>query len=360
MIAVGLCAGLMPGCALLGLRTTPAAGRDKVARPGPQADGPDAAAPVKTRAGLTSQKSPLAISTPPDTSYHSVLEQPLLPGADDSSPGDRKPSRPAEHADDEAQSADRVPREGPNVPAAPEPDLATQPPTVRYQAAPARPAEKKEPLLEALECFLKDRPDRALGLLKGYRQSSQDVYIALLPILAQLTHKGVDQLTPEEVSAIHEQLHGLAEQLRPRAPLVIDRMCCCERIKGFGQYRALQEDHAFRARSGDRPGDQVTLYVELRNFALQPCRQGYVTRLSSAVEIADAGGKQLWYHSFKDWEDKEGPLYRQAAWNDCFGNYCFYMPHIPPGSYTLTLTIRDLTYPETPRVAHKAVALRVG
>jgi hypothetical protein len=281
-----------------------------------------------------------------------------VPGAD------AKPPRPdSEHPAWEAQSADGHPDEPPPPPPPLDPPGPGPGGTVVWQqgrAAAADKQDKKEPLLEALDCFLREQPEKALALLKCYQQSSQDVYIRLLPVLAQLTHKGVDQLTPEEVSAIHEQLQGLAAELRPRARLVIDRVCFCEAIDGYGQYRALPEGHTFRA-GGDQPGELVKLYVELRNFALLPCPQGYLTRLSSSMQICDAAGKQWWEYRFKEQEARDGPLYKRAPWQDCFGCYRFHMPHLPPGDYTLTVTIRDLTRPEAPpRVARKSIPLRVG
>src|SRR5207248_1027603 len=89
----------------------------------------------------------------------------------------------------------------------------------------------------------------------------------------------------------------------------IERTCFCEQIQGYGLYKVLPQAHAFRPRNGDQPGELVRLYVELRNFCLEPCAQGYRTRLSSTVEICDQEGKQQWFHSFKD---QEGPLYRQT------------------------------------------------
>jgi hypothetical protein len=237
----------------------------------------------------------------------------------------------------------------------PLPDLPPSPMVIEVGAQPIR--EKKEPLLEALECFLKNKPDMALDLLRTYQPSSQEVYITLLPVLAQLAHQGLDQLSPQEISAIHEQLHGLSLSLRPRAELFIDKMCFCEEIKGYGVYKALPADHSFRSRSGALQGELVRLYVELRNFSLEPCAEGYVTRLSSSVEIRDQAKKVQWFHSFKD---QEGPLYRQTPWSDCFGNYRFYMPHLPSGIYYLTITIKDLTRPGPAREKSKTVEMHVG
>jgi hypothetical protein len=330
VIYVGLCAGLLPGCALFGLRHDQegAVQQEQVCH----LDEPEYLGPYP----------PVPREPPRHETTDAVRSVPTL-----------QTNRQTHSSADEVQNTDSHPEQVQEKPAVVVP--VAPPPSVVLKAAPQ--PEKKEPLLEALECFLKDQPQRALELLKGYQPSSQDIYISLLPVLAELTHKGVDQLSPEEVSAIHEELESLADHLRSRAKLVIDRMCLCRDIKGYGVYTRLPEGHVFRAGSRDEPGEPVQLYVELRNFSLAECPHGYITRLSSSVEICDEAGKQQWFHNFKE---QEKPLIRQAPWHDCFGNYCFYVPFLPPGVYTLTVTIRDKTRPETPRVAHKSLTLRVG
>jgi hypothetical protein len=352
-ICAGLCAVVVPGCALLPSgRATTTGAKDDTTHLGPgQTTASDTAAGfVRPRPDHLPDGDPLAIFALAASPYHPVPDHYLLPAAGAAQTAGPKPFT-ADHPHDEAQGA--VGKE----PSPAELRHEHPEPSVKFQ--PASLAEQKEPLLVALECFLKNQPEKALEVLKTYQHSSQDVYISLLPVLAQLTHKGVDQLSPEEASAIDEQMHGLAASLRSRAKLVIDKACFCEWIKSYGSYKALPEQYYFRPQTPEQQGEVVHLYVELRNFSMAPCPQGYLTRLSSSVEIRDPGpgGKQQWYYSFKE---QEGPLYKQTPWHDCFGNYRFYMPRLPPGTYTLTITIRDLTRPEAPRVAKKSLELRVA
>jgi hypothetical protein len=329
-IRIGLFAGLLPGCALLGQRRDHDA--EEVLRP-----------PVYVGPYLDPKEQPDLAGR----CYLPDFEQPAQHHAEATPTSQHQADSAAEHSADEAQRAKPHP----------EPPPLDKPRVVYEAASPKAAPPKQEPLLEALACFLKNQPQKALELLKGYQPSNQEVFLSLLPVLAELTHKGMDQLTPEEVSVIHEQLESLADRLRPRAQLLIPHMCLCKHIEGYGVYVPLPPNHVFRAGSGAEPGEPVQLYVELRNFSMAPCPQGYVTRLSSSVEICDAAGKQQWFHSFKD---QEGPLVRKAPWHDCFGGYYFYMPVLPPGEYTLVVTIRDLTQPQTPRLARKSVKLRVG
>jgi hypothetical protein len=78
------------------------------------------------------------------------------------------------------------------------------------------------------------------------------------------------------------------------------------------------------------------------------------------VEVRDAQGKQWWYADFRDRDRPFHHYLRHALWNDHHGNYSFYMPRIPPGNYTLTMTVKDITRPNAQRVAQKSLEFRVG
>jgi hypothetical protein len=229
-------------------------------------------------------------------------------------------------------------------------------PTVVRRPGPTPPEEEKEPLVAAMNCFLRNQPEQALVYLKPYAPSSQELYIRLLPVFAELTRKSIEQLDQPEAGALYDQLQGLVLSLRSRAPLAIDKMCFCRRIDRYGAFDPLPEGHTFRAQGDDHPGDPVQIYVGLRNFNVQPCPQGYLTRLSSSVAIRDAQGKQVWYHNF-------GPCSecRRIPWSDDFLNCGFYVPNIPPGTYALTIRVRDLTRPESGASAEpKSLEFRVS
>lgn len=221
-------------------------------------------------------------------------------------------------------------------------------------------SEKNDPLQGALQCILENRPHEALNHLKNYDATTQDFFQRLLPALAQVAQKPLEKMNPEEVAVIHEQIDGLLHTLLPRAELVIHKMCFCESVKAFGVYRPLPEGHVFQAGCPHRPGDLVQVYVELRNICSE-CRDKYhETRLSSYVEVRDPRdpkGPALWKHRF---DDSKQPLRSLARLHDYYNNYTFFVPHIPPGSYILTIQVTDQTREGEPRVARKAIDFKVA
>lgn len=216
----------------------------------------------------------------------------------------------------------------------------------------------REPVVLALEHFLSNRPEEALHHLQVYDRSSQEVFLRLLPVLAQLTRKGLMQLDRQEASALYEQLHAMVQALRSRAELVIEQMCYCSSIESFGLYQPLPDNYTFRPWTDNQPGEVVQLYVQLRNLCGERCNDGYQVCLWSTVEICDLQGERLWYYDFRD---RERPVRSQAPVSDCFRNYSFTVPRrLRPGEYRLTIQIRDLTRPGAERIARKTLPFRVG
>jgi len=217
------------------------------------------------------------------------------------------------------------------------------------------PAEKREPVVEALHCILNGKHNEALTHLRNYDQSTQELFLRLLPPVAQLSRKSLDRLAPAEVAVLHEQLQSLVTTLRPRTELTIDCMCFCEWVKGYGVYRPLGKEHVFQASTPHRPGDLVQLYVELRNVASE-LRGGYFeTRLTSTVEIHDARGEKKWPLRF----DEKEPFRTRTLLNDFFNVYSFHVPDLPPGTYNLTVQIADETRPELRRQTRRSLEFRV-
>ncbi len=178
-----------------------------------------------------------------------------------------------------------------------------------------------------------------------------------------MTKRKLEDLSPEEVRTLQEQLDNLLLVLRSRADLVIDRMCFCESINGYGDFKALPEDHIFRAGNSQMPGEPVQVYVQLRNLGCkkrQDKHKGcyFETRLSSSVEILDKKRNRVWYYDF---QDRNHPLVCCSARNNYFNNYTFAVPRsLPPGDYTLAIQVRDLSTAEDGRVARKELPFRVG
>src|SRR5205085_3475524 len=124
-----------------------------------------------------------------------------------------------------------------------------------------------------------------------------------------------------------------------------------------GQYEPLPPDHPFQAGGGDRLGERVQLYVELKNVTSRPCGPVYETALSSELAIFNAQKEQVWVWRPKGVERSHSP--RQ----DYFINFQFTMPRLPQGLYTLRVTVRDEGAPaggRTPRTASGSLDFQVA
>jgi hypothetical protein len=268
------------------------------------------------------------------------------------------PRTPSEEQDAGTQASPFFPRRA-HKPAGPEtkgPSESDAGPMVRH-VDDRRPAEPpSEPLVKALQCVLENRHADALKYLPA-DPPTQELFLRLLPSIAVLAHKSLDQLSPAEVAVLHDQLQGLMLSLRPRTELQIGDMCFCESVKSYGVYKPLPGDHAFQAGGAGQPGELVQLYVELHNFASQQRDTFYETRLVSSVEITDAAGNVCYFYRFGD---RQQCLRSRSRLMDTFSNYSFPVPpHLPAGTYTLTLRVSDQTLPEQHREARKSVPFRV-
>src|SRR5262245_23549312 len=259
-LSAGLCAALLSACTRS--LVTPAnpggpwPAREQFAREGtgPGA-APETAGPQAPRlAGLSGSPYHAHPVPPPDLEAgrkDEQVRQTPYPGPtppDETAP----PAEPRKAPD----SAPDLPVIQTRLPAAPETEARAKPPA-------------DPPLVGALRCFLEKRPEEAVALLQCYDKPNQEILLGLLPLARRLTEGSLNRTSRQEVSAMVDQLQSVAVPLRTRAELVIDKMCFCEQVKGFGVYKALPEDHAFQAATADRPGELVQVYVELRNFAVE-------------------------------------------------------------------------------------------
>ena len=216
----------------------------------------------------------------------------------------------------------------------------------------------REPVVQALADILKDDRSRAIGRLKNYDPATQTLLLEMLRPLAIIAQKKLCDLSSLEVTRLIDQLVELLQSLQPRSSLTIDQACFCQSVKSFGDYEPLPEGHVFLASMPNRPGERVTLYVQLRNFASVPRDGAFETRLASSVEIHNAKGEKIWNYNF---EDRQHPVRRRAPLHDYFNNYTFNVPYLPPGNYVLTIQIADETIPEARREpATKSLEFRVG
>ncbi len=242
----------------------------------------------------------------------------------------------------------------------PEPGEKTQvepqSPVVPVQAIDAK--RDHVALLRALELMFTDRPREAIKYLQVYDKDTQEIFLRLLPPLTIFVRKSLDEMSPQEIAVIDQQLNGLLQKIRPRSELQISQMAYCKRIRGFGSYDSLPDNHTFLTGVENRPGELVQLYVELKNFVSEPSKTNeYVTKLSCAIELHDTNNRKVWSHHF----DRNETTHRRAArLTDFYSNYSFYVPNLPAGTYQLTVQIVDETLPEFRRIARKSLDFRAS
>jgi hypothetical protein len=226
--------------------------------------------------------------------------------------------------------------------------------------APARPAPPDAPLVGAFRCLLEKGPEEAAECLKRYGPEERECLLALLRLTAGLGEGDLDRLPPQELAEALDRLAALVQSLRPKAPLTLDKVCFCRKVGGFGRYEPVPQGHAFQAGTGDRPGERVQVYAELRNFATRPRDGAYENVLASALEVRNERGERVVALNPGTFVDR-----CQAPRQDYFLNIQVHVPpRLPPGRYTLWLTVKDVTpaadgKPAPPRVARRSLDFRV-
>jgi hypothetical protein len=218
-------------------------------------------------------------------------------------------------------------------------------------------AEKRapdHPLVAALRCYLEKQPERAMEILKRYDKPNQEMLICLLPLLLNVAGSSLNERSPQELTAILDNLQSLAWPLRPRASLVIDKMCFCAAVQGFGRYKPLSPGHRFQAPIQNYLGEWVQLYVEVSNFSSIQQGDLFETRLAGTVTMYDRENRKVWGYSFKE-SDRQITLTRTMP-HDFSHSYGFYVPNIPAGDYRLAIHITDVP---TGRTAERSLPFRV-
>jgi hypothetical protein len=350
LVALAASIGLLPGCCLFsrskqcdGCPRKPALSREQeffTSQPFSQ----DGAGPAQAK------HEPNQGATPPESQPLETQEEPEpVPVQQTSFPK----GRPAET--DASVNADTSQVPAPFLPGlqpeAGPPELGAT--AVRADRIPER---REPPLVEALRCILENRPHDALPVLETYDRTTQDFVMRVLPVLALVQQKPLDQLKAEEVAVLHEQVQSLLALLRPRTEFAIGKICFCEWIKGFGFYKPQAADHVFLSSSGGRPGELVQVYIELKNFCTEYRQPFHETRLAVSAEIYDQKGKRWWRDPAGE---RKQPILSQDPLNDYCAKYTFYVPELPPGSYLLTIQVADETRPDFRRVARKSLEFRV-
>jgi hypothetical protein len=202
-------------------------------------------------------------------------------------------------------------------------------------------------------------PRQALELLQRHDTPDREMLRGVLRLAAGLAPGDLERLPPHEVAAALEQLHQLVLALQRRAPLTLDKLCFCRQIQNFGQYEALPAEYAFQAGIDGRPGERVQVYAEVRNLSCAPRGGAYETVLGSELEIRERNlstqqGRRVVTMNLGTYTDRS-----QTPRQDFFLNCRFNVPErLPPGLYTLRVTVKDVTPSADGRPVHARVARR--
>jgi hypothetical protein len=215
----------------------------------------------------------------------------------------------------------------------------------------------------ALRSVLEKRsPAEVERLLQDYDPQQRDMLLCLLRDAGALSTCKLDHIPPREMTGLVEQLNRMSMTLRPRASLVIDRMCFCRNITNFGQFEPLPPDYrGFQAGRDRWLGEEVKIYLEVRNFANHRVGEYYQTVLRGSLEIWDKDDKPV----VPCKELKAEPCRSRTPRQDCFINLWFRVPPgLAPGMYKLWVQIEDVTpAPERgdrpPRRARQALDFQV-
>ena len=211
------------------------------------------------------------------------------------------------------------------VPPPPEP----QPPPHTMLPAATDPA-----LIQAMRTYIDKRPDLAYEMLKQFPAENQDALLVLLPLTVRMSEESLRETNPQEMAAMLDQLQQLMQLLQPMATLVLDKICFCRQIHGFGNYEPLGDHPTFHA------GELVELYAEIRNLSCEQVssrKNSYRTHVISRLEIRDATGSFFWKPQKREKDD-----YNQTPQHDYFHHYRFALPDMPPGEYSLFLEVTDV------------------
>jgi hypothetical protein len=223
--------------------------------------------------------------------------------------------------------------------------------------------KREDALLLAFKAFLDKRHDEAIRHLREFDNDTQEFLIRLFPLFVMVAQKPMSEFSSAEVAVVYDQLVSAQVSLRPRCELAVSNFCFCQAVQGYGLYKPLPSNHVFVAGTKDpagdkdRLGEEVYLYVELKNLTNEKTKEGdYLTRLSCVLELYDASNKKVWTQRV---DRSDTPHRRRTPMYDFYRNYIFYVPAIPPGTYRLTMQIADETNPAHRRVARQSLAFRV-
>ena len=211
-----------------------------------------------------------------------------------------------------------------------------------------RTEPKRMGLLASLESYLEFRTEDAVNALKHYPPDDQDIALVTMPLLARIEQgESYSTLNGNQKLAILESLRNLCRRLSKSAPLVLQHVTLAkEQSYRFGEVVPRQDSNYYVE-------DLVCIYAEILNLLDYPNSEGiYNIRLDVTLELLGPDGKVAWNDS-KPFQ-KMGSI---TSRNDYHISARFQLlRHLPPGNYTVQITVLDR---DTNRTARQTLPLQI-
>jgi hypothetical protein len=233
-----------------------------------------------------------------------------------------------------------------------------EPKAVVPVAPPAPPKVElppESPLVKAVRALEQNKTEEAAAYLNKIALGNQEMIANLLQTLVQLSNAKVDSMTGEDASAMMERINSVAEILKSKAVLTSARMCFSS---NFFRYGSVEVDN----RTEFRVGTDVYLYVEVKNFTVQPAQilekgkreqsSGYMVSLHSYLELRDANDHVVDRARKMEWDK-----FFQTAPQDSHQIFKYIVPNLPAGKYTLWLYMTDVP---TGRSFRRPIELKIA
>jgi hypothetical protein len=177
------------------------------------------------------------------------------------------------------------------------------------------------------------RPTLALQAIPDVEPETQEFWTSLIWSMSNYFDNETIVDPAERAAAALDRLRAAEQFLQTTARLELNSLAFCDKIDGFGSYHPF-EQNLFR------PGQEVLLYAEVRNFKTEVTPAGrYRSSLRSTIEIVKAGGdgELVERRHLNSTEDQS-----RSPRTDYFHSYKLDLPpQLTPGTYALKLTLED-------------------
>ncbi|HJZ91281.1 MAG TPA: hypothetical protein VKE40_10450, partial [Gemmataceae bacterium] len=107
------------------------------------------------------------------------------------------------------------------------------------------PQSGESALLLAVRACQQNKPDEAVEYLKSYDPATQQILLALMPALVRFSEGKLQQMKPEEMDVLLEQLNRVPNMLRSRASLQANNVRLCREVHNFAHVEPFPDRHVF-------------------------------------------------------------------------------------------------------------------